>query len=69
MSRKEAKNVLTLEEYQETMKGIYTTSINNKTLDEAPMAYKSLEDIIDSISESVNIIEVLKPVYNYKASE
>ena len=69
MSRKEAKNVLTLEEYQETMKGIYTTSINNKTLDEAPMAYKSLEDIIDSINDSVNIVEVLKPVYNYKASE
>ena len=69
MSRKEAKNVLTLEEYQETMKGIYTTSINNKTLDEAPMAYKALEDIIDSINESVNIIEVLKPVFNYKASE
>ena len=69
MSRKEAKNVLTLEEYQETMKGIYTTSINNKTLDEAPMAYKSLEDSIDSINDSVNIVEVLKPVYNYKASE
>ena len=69
MSRKEAKNVLTLEEYKETMKGIYTTSINQKTLDEAPMAYKSLEDIIDSINESVNVIEVLKPVYNYKASE
>ena len=69
MSRKEAKNILTLEEYQETMKGIYTTSISRKTLDEAPMAYKALEDIIDSINESVNIIEVLKPVYNYKASE
>ncbi|SEQ38977.1 RNA-splicing ligase RtcB, repairs tRNA damage [Lachnospiraceae bacterium NE2001] len=69
MSRKEAKNMLTLEEYKETMKGIYTTSINRKTLDEAPMAYKSLEAIIDSINESVNIIEVLKPVYNFKASE
>ena len=69
MSRKEAKNVLTLEEYQEAMKGIYTTSIRRKTLDEAPMAYKSLEDIQDSINESVNIIEVLKPVYNFKASE
>ena len=69
MSRKEAKNILTLEEYQETMKGIYTTSISRKTLDEAPMAYKSLEDIIDSINDSVNIVEVLKPVYNYKVSE
>ena len=69
MSRKDAKNKLTLEEFQETMKGIYTTSINQKTLDEAPMAYKSLEDIIDSINESVDVIEILKPVYNFKASE
>ena len=53
----------------EAMKGIYTTSINNRTLDEAPMAYKSLEDIIDVISESVDVIEVLKSVYNFKASD
>ena len=69
MSRSVARNTLSLEEYQETMKGIYTTSINEKTLDEAPMAYKSLEDIIDVIRESVDVIEVLKPVYNFKASE
>lgn len=69
MSRKEAKSTLSMEEYQEAMKGIYTTSINNRTLDEAPMAYKSLEDIIDVISESVDVIEVLKSVYNFKASD
>ena len=51
------------------MEGIYTTSVNESTLDEAPMAYKSLEDIIDVIRESVEIIEVMKPVYNFKASE
>ena len=51
------------------MKGIYTTSVNENTLDEAPMAYKSLEDIIDVIRESVDVIEVLKPVYNFKASD
>jgi RNA-splicing ligase RtcB len=51
------------------MKGIYTTSVNEKTLDEAPMAYKSLEDIIDVVSEAVDIIEVLKPIYNFKASD
>ena len=50
------------------MKGIYTTSVNEDTLDEAPMAYKSLEDIIDVISESVDVIDVMKPVYNFKAS-
>lgn len=51
------------------MKGIYTTSVNEATLDEAPMAYKSLEDIIGVIRESVDVIEVLKPIYNFKASD
>lgn len=51
------------------MEGIYTTSVNETTIDEAPMAYKSLEDIIDIIRESVDVIEVLKPIYNFKASE
>lgn len=68
MSRKTAKEQLSLKEYQETMKGIYTTSVNESTLDEAPMAYKSLEDIIDVIRDSVDIIDVMKPVYNFKAS-
>ena len=54
---------------RETMKGIYTTSINENTLDEAPMAYKSLEDIIDVIRESVDVIDVMKPIYNFKASD
>ena len=58
-----------MEEYQEMMKGVYTTSINENTLDEAPMAYKSLDDIIDVIRESVDVIEVLRPIYNFKASE
>ena len=51
------------------MKGIYTTSVSEATLDEAPMAYKSLEDIIGVIQESVDIIDVMKPIYNFKASE
>ena len=49
------------------MEGIFTTSVNEDTLDEAPMAYKSLEDIIDVITESVDVVEVIKPVYNFKA--
>ena len=69
MSRKAAKDKLSLKEYRETMKGIYTTSVNEATLDEAPMAYKSLDDIIDVIRDSVDIIDVMKPVYNFKASE
>ena len=69
MSRTKAKNELNLDEYKQAMKGIYTTSANENTLDEAPMAYKSQESIIDVIRESVYIIDVMKPIYNFKASE
>lgn len=68
MSRKKAKNELDMEVYRKSMEGIYTTSVNEKTLDEAPMAYKSLEHIIDVIEESVDIIEIMKPIYNFKAN-
>ena len=68
MSRTAAKQNLDLDEYRREMEGIYTTSVNEATLDEAPMAYKSLSDIIDVIGESVDIIEVLKPIYNFKAN-
>ena len=67
MSRTKAKETLDIEQYKKSMEGIYTTSVNNSTLDEAPMAYKSLSDIIDVIRESVDVIEVLKPIYNFKA--
>ena len=68
MSRSKAKEAIVMEDYRKAMEGIYTTSVNAETLDEAPMAYKSLEDIIDVIEDSVNVIEVLKPIFNYKAS-
>ena len=67
MSRTKAKEDLSLEEYQKTMEGIYTTSVNESTLDEAPMAYKSLDDIIDVIRDSVDVVDVMKPVFNFKA--
>ena len=69
MSRRSAKEQLSLDEYRETMKGNYTTSVNASKLDEAPMAYKSLEDIIDVIRDSVDIIDVMRPIYNFKASD
>ena len=69
MSRTKARETLDLEAYRKTMEGIYTTSVNEATIDEAPMAYKSLKDIIDVIRESVDVIEILKPIYNFKASE
>ena len=67
MSRTKAKDTLSMEDYKKAMEGIFTTSVNEDTLDEAPMAYKSLEDIIDVITESVDVVEVIKPVYNFKA--
>ena len=67
MSRTQAKSQLTMEEYRREMAGVYTTSVSEGTLDEAPMAYKSLEDIIDVIHETTDIIDIMKPIYNFKA--
>lgn len=67
MSRSKAKETLDMDAYREAMKGIYTTSVSEWTLDEAPMAYKSIDDIIDVIAESVDVIDMMKPVYNFKA--
>ncbi len=67
LSRSEAKEQLSMDEYKESMAGIYTTSISTGTLDESPQAYKSLDDIIDVIGDTVDIVEVMKPVYNFKA--
>lgn len=69
MSRAKAKSFIDLEAYRKAMERIYFTSVNEHTLDEAPMAYKSLEDIVDVIGEPADIIEIMKPVYNFKASE
>ena len=69
MSRSEAKNSFTVSEFKKQMKNIYTTSVNAETLDECPMAYKNMEDIISNISESVEILKVIKPIYNFKAGE
>ena len=66
MSRTKAKQSIDLEKYKASMQGIYSTSVNADTLDEAPMAYKSLADIMDEIRDSVDI---MKPVYNFKASD
>lgn len=68
LSRSEAKAQLTLDEFRRSMQGIYTTSVNESTLDESPMAYKPIENIIGDIAECVDIIDIIKPVYNFKAS-
>ncbi|MBQ2738428.1 MAG: RtcB family protein [Clostridia bacterium] len=69
MSRGEAKRTLNEDEFKAAMVGIYTTTANASTIDEAPMAYKPTEEILAQIGETVKIIEVIKPVYNFKASE
>ncbi|MBQ3446402.1 MAG: RtcB family protein [Synergistaceae bacterium] len=68
MSRSTAKESLSMDDYREAMSGVYTTSVSEFTLDESPMAYKPLEAIIDVIAGTVDIVSVMKPVYNFKAS-
>lgn len=69
MSRSQAKQSFTVSEFKKQMTGIYTTSVNAQTLDECPMAYKSMEDIVDNIGDTVEINEVITPIYNFKAGE
>ena len=69
MSRSKAKETLSLNDYSASMSGIYTTSVSEETIDEAPMAYKPIEEIMGCIKDTVDILAVLKPVYNFKASE
>ena len=69
MSRSEAKATFTVSEYKKQMDGIYSTSISKSTLDECPMAYKSMNDIIDNLSPTADIIKIIKPIYNFKAGE
>ena len=69
MSRMKAKETLSMSDYSNSMDGIYTTSVSEETIDEAPMAYKPIEEIMDCIKDTVDILAVLKPVYNFKASE
>lgn len=67
--RMAAKTRFTMDEYKDSMEGIYTTSVNFDTLDECPMAYKSMDDIVNNIGDTVDILKVIKPIYNFKASE
>lgn len=68
MSRSEAKKLLSMEEYEDQMSGIYTTSVSTATLDEAPMAYKPIDSILENIKDTVEVIDRLTPIYNFKAS-
>lgn len=67
MSRSAAKVSFTVSEFKQQMNGIYTTSVNKDTLDECPMAYKCMDDIVNNIDETVKIVNIIKPIYNFKA--
>lgn len=69
MSRSAAKENFTVSEFKKQMEGIFTTSVNRSTLDECPMAYKSIEDIVDNIEPTVSINAIIKPIYNFKAGD
>lgn len=69
MSRNEAKRKVSISEFSRSMEGIYSTSISEETLDECPMAYKNINDIVDNIGPTVDILKVIKPIYNFKAGE
>ena len=69
MSRSAAKETFTVSEFKKQMEGIFTTSVNRSTLDECPMAYKSIEDIVDNIEPTVSIDAIIKPIYNFKAGD
>ena len=65
----QGKQQISLAEFQDSMNGIWTTSVGTSTIDESPMAYKPMDAIVDNIDPTVEIEQVIKPVYNFKASE
>lgn len=69
MSRSKAKELISLEEFENSMSGIFTTSVNQSTVDESPMVYKPMAEIVENIKDTVDILEIVKPIYNFKASE
>lgn len=69
MSRSQAKQSFTVSEFKKQMKDIYTTSVSSRTLDECPMAYKDMKDIINNITDTAEIVKIIKPIYNFKAGE
>ncbi len=68
LSRSKAKKQIELEAFKESMKGVWTTSVGQNTLDESPLAYKPIEEIVDNIGDSVEIRYIIKPLYNFKSN-
>lgn len=68
LSRGKAKELITLDEFQNSMKEVWSTSVCESTIDESPMSYKPIEDILDNIGDSIEIIDIIKPIYNFKSN-
>jgi RNA-splicing ligase RtcB len=69
MSRRQAKKTISLQEYKKTMAGIYSSTVTRSTLDECALAYKPMADIIDNIRDTVDIVDIVKPLYNFKGTD
>ena len=69
MSRAQAKQSFTVSEFKKQMADVYTTSVSKSTLDECPMAYKGMQDILDNITPTADVIKILRPIYNFKAGD
>lgn len=69
ISRSKAKESISMEDYKESMNGIYTTCVSKDTIDESPMVYKPMQEIMDNIKDTVDIVSVIKPIYNFKAGK
>jgi tRNA-splicing ligase RtcB len=69
MSRADAKQSFTVSEFKKQMAEVYTTSVNKATLDECPMAYKGMQDILDNIGPTADVVKVIRPIYNFKAGD
>lgn len=69
MSRSAAKESFTVSEFKKQMDGIFTTSVSRSTLDECPMAYKGMGDIVNNIGDTAEITQIIKPIYNFKAGD
>jgi len=68
MSRTKAFDTITLDDFKQSMNGIFTTSVNNDTIDESPMVYKPMDEILELVKDTVDVVDIIKPIYNFKAS-
>ncbi len=69
MSRAKARESISMEDYRKSMEGIFTTCVNTSTVDESAFAYKPMDEIMENIRDTVDVVDVIRPIYNFKASE